>query len=110
LCPYIGGMTGSAPPVRQPEEAPFFGVPPARQHRRITEGAAVNGKRVILSNEEGFWYDMRAVGEPFRDDQGVLVVWVLAEVDWYEWLFKPAGTLLPYDRAECWPASLVYID
>lgn len=100
----------SASPVRQPEEAPFFGVPPARQPYRVTEGTAVNGKRVIVSNEDGFWPDNRAVGKPFRDHEGVLVVWVLPEADWYAWMAGPPGTILPYDKAQCWPATLVYID
>ena len=100
----------SVQPVRQPEEAPFFGVPPAREHVHVTEGMAVNGKRVILSNEDGFWYDMRAAGRPFRDDEGVLLVWVLSEADWYCWMEQPEGTIMPYDKAQPWPASLVYID
>ena len=97
-------------PVRQPEEAPYFGVPPARRHAHVAEGMAVNGKRVILSDEDGFWYDNRAVGNPFRDDEGVLMQWVLPEADWYEWMTQPAGTIMPYDKAQCWPATLVYID
>lgn len=100
----------NATPVRQPEEAPFFGVPPARTHVHVTDGTAVNGRRVIVSNEDGFWYDNRAVGKPFRDDDGILMVWVLPEADWYEWMTKPEGTILPYHLAQCWPGTLVYLD
>ena len=99
----------NAPPVRQPEEAPFFGVPPARQPYRVTEGVAVNGKRVIVSNEDGFWPDNRAVGKTYRDVEGVLCVMVMPEADWYAWMAVP-GTRLPYDKVQVWPATLVYVD
>lgn len=100
----------SVQPVQHPEEAPFFGAPPVRQHVHVTEGMAVNGKRVILSDEDGFWYDNRAVGPPFRDHEGILMVWVISEADWYDWMATAPGTMLPYDKAQCWPATLVYID
>lgn len=97
-------------PVAPCEEAPFWGAPPPRTPTRVTEGMAVNGKRVIVSNEDGWWYDNRAAGPTFRDHRGILKVWVIPEADWYQWMDKPEGTIFPYDLAQAWPADLVYVE
>lgn len=69
------------------EDLPFFGRPPVREPRRVTEVPAVRGKRVILSRPYGFVYDMRAASEVYQDDDGRRVVDVVSEEHWFRWMF-----------------------
>jgi len=67
-------------------DAPLFGVPPARHPVPVDQMPAVRGKRVVLSTQEGFVYDMRASSEVYVDESGRHVVDVVSEEDWYRWM------------------------
>jgi hypothetical protein len=82
---------------------PFFGVPPARQPRPASTEPALTGKRVVLSTEEGFVYDMRAAGELYTDGTGNLYVDVVNEPAWFD------GPRCLQEQVP-WPAQLVWVE
>ncbi|MGA8209226.1 MAG: hypothetical protein WB441_05555 [Nocardioidaceae bacterium] len=84
---------------------PYFGVPPSRRPRPVSEEPALTGKRVVLSTPEGFVYDMRAAGELRTDGEGNLVVDILAEVHYFEQRLGPSS-----HQPVAWPAHLVWVD
>ena len=83
---------------------PYFGVPPTREHRPVTEEPSLTGKRVILSTPEGFVYDMRAAGELRTDGHGNLVVDILTEPHWFD-----RGLTGRAHEPVSWPAHLVWV-
>lgn len=83
---------------------PYFGVPPVRPPRPAAGEPTLRGKRVILSTPEGFVYDMRAVSEVYRDVEGEAKVEILAEEDYYRWMFGHSRPM-----SESYPAHLVWI-
>lgn len=97
-----------AQPVRPPERAPYLGVPPTRVPTRVEDTTATNGRRVVLSTPEGFFYDARAIGAPFRDQRGILRVMVITEAEWYAMQADEKASLP--DTAQLYPASLVYVE
>lgn len=87
------------------ERAPYLGVPPARVPRRVTDVRAVRGKRVILSQPDGFIYDVRATSELYDGPDGRPRVDVCWEHEWYAWQADGcpcAGT--------SYPAYLVWVE
>lgn len=87
------------------EPPPFLGEPPTRPPRRVTEVPAVRGKRVILSQPEGFIYDVRAVSEVFTGDDGKPHVQVCTEQAYYRWMLMDVTP-----KATTYPASLVWVE
>ena len=94
-------MTGTSGSERR---YPYFGVPPAKVPRPADDEPTLRGKRVILSMPEGFVYDMRSASERYSHD-GIDVVDVVAEEDWYRWMFTRTEP-----RRETFPTHLVWIE
>lgn len=84
---------------------PYFGVPPAREHRPAVQEPALAGKRVIMSTPEGFVYDTRAVGDAHTDGMGNVFVDIMTED-----LFFQRELLTPCPVPVTWPAHLVWVD
>lgn len=85
--------------------APFLGEPPTRPPRPATEVPAVRGKRVILSQPEGFIYDVRAVSEVFTDEHGKPHVQVCTEKAYYRWMLTDVAP-----KITTYPATLVWVE
>jgi hypothetical protein len=84
---------------------PYFGKPPAREPRPAADEPALRGKRVILSTPEGFVYDMRAISEVRHEADGVSMVDVVSEEQYFRWMFTREAP--PY---ESYPARLVWVE
>jgi len=98
-------LLGMTPIAR--ERAPFLtlGPPPTRPPRAVAERSVTDNARVILNTPEGYYYDLRAIGNPYwvDDESGrkwlpgqdlpdgadpvraELRVCVCPEADWYRW-------------------------
>lgn len=84
---------------------PYFGIPPARPPRPAADEPALRGKRVILSTPEGFVYDIRAVSQPYRDQEDDDVVDVVTEEDYYRWML-----LHESPQSTSYPKHLVWVE
>jgi hypothetical protein len=76
-------------------------VPPSRWPRRADREGAVTGARCWIATQDGFRGDLRAIGEPRREETGTLnlsgglegldkvvvaaMVPLCVEADWYRW-------------------------
>lgn len=84
---------------------PYFGIPPARQPQPADSVPALRGKRVVLSTPDGFVYDMRAVSELHADPDGLRVIDVSSEEDYFRWMFTGEPP-----RQETYPLRLVWLE
>lgn len=80
--------------------------PPTRPPRRVVEGMALRWKRVILHEPTQWVYDVRAAGNPHRDDDGELCVPVMTEQDYYRYRFVEG--FVP--EVVTYPANLVWVE
>lgn len=89
----------------QSERLPYFGAPPPRVPKPARDVPTLRGKRVILSTPEGFVYDMRAISEIQRDNDGREVVDIASEEEYFRWMFTHH---VPTPQA--FPAILVWVE
>jgi hypothetical protein len=83
------------------DRLPYFGTPPPRSPTRASDASPVRGRRVVLSTPEGFVYDMRAASNVTQDPDGVRVIDIATEEDYFRWMFlqvQPAVERYPVDR------------
>lgn len=73
-------------------------TPPERHPQPAREASPLTGRRVIATTRAGEKRDLRAVTEPYQNEDGDICVRICDEPDWYQWAFTgrpPASNEIP---------------